>query len=80
MKFGSCRRLDFLTIKSKMFSFVCGTEPVNLALTRHLCKAHCYCWPGKSYSPYLKTCEVDSPVLGRCFLKKFKATCMRKLQ
>ena len=34
---------------------------MNLALMRRLCKALCYCLPGKSYSPYLKTCEVDSP-------------------
>ena len=39
------------------------TEPLNLALLGRLCKALCYCWPGKSYSPYLKTCEVDSPGL-----------------
>ena len=32
-----------------------------MALMRGLCKALCYCWPGRSYSPYLKTCEVDSP-------------------
>ena len=38
------------------------TEAVNLALMRCPGKALCYCWPGKSYSPYLKTCEVDSPV------------------
>ena len=38
------------------------TEPVTLAWMGRLCKALCYCCPGKSYSPYLKTFEVDSPV------------------
>ena len=38
-----------------------STEPQILALMRRLCTALCYWWPGKSYSPYLKTWEVDSP-------------------
>ena len=73
MKFAICCSLDFLARKSEIFSVVSGTveftlpppppptEPVNLALMRRLCKAVCYCRPGKSFSPYLKTCEVDSP-------------------
>ena len=75
-KFAIRRILDFLTRNAQMFSVVSGTvdlppsptEPGNFAL--------------KSYSPYLKTCEVDSPdnvqfvlpghlllELGLCFLE-----------
>ena len=36
-------------------------NPHEYGLDAKLCKGLCYCWSGKSYSPYLKTCEVDSP-------------------